>query len=75
MKICIFGAGAIGSCLAGKLALAGNTVVAIARGAHLEAIEKNGLTLISDGVERQVHFPASADPAVFGQLERVSGTR
>jgi 2-dehydropantoate 2-reductase len=37
MKICVFGAGAIGGYLAGELALAGHDVCAIARGAHLEA--------------------------------------
>ncbi|HTO31169.1 MAG TPA: 2-dehydropantoate 2-reductase [Pararhizobium sp.] len=48
-SICIFGAGAIGGALAARLAaspaLAGSTVSAIARGAHLQAIRKNGLHL------------------------------
>ena len=38
MKICVYGAGAIGGYLAVELALAGNEVCAIARGAHLEAL-------------------------------------
>ncbi|MFM7427205.1 MAG: 2-dehydropantoate 2-reductase [Elainella sp.] len=45
MKICIVGAGAIGGYLGAKLALAGETVTLIARGAHLEAIQTQGLTL------------------------------
>jgi ketopantoate reductase len=45
MKICVFGAGAIGGYLAGELALAGHQVCAIARGAHLAAIRSQGLTL------------------------------
>lgn len=50
MKFCIVGAGAIGGYLGAKLALAGEEVTLIARGAHLEAIQKNGLKLIiADG--------------------------
>ena len=37
MKICVFGAGAIGGYIAGELALAGHQVCVIARGAHLAA--------------------------------------
>ncbi len=52
MKICIVGAGAIGGMMGAKLALAGEDVTLIARGAHLEAIRKNGLKLIEeDGSE------------------------
>ncbi|TPM99666.1 2-dehydropantoate 2-reductase [Mesorhizobium sp. B2-1-3A] len=52
MKITIFGAGAIGGYLAAKLAIAGRTDLSIvARGAHLEAIQANGLRLIEDGQE------------------------
>jgi 2-dehydropantoate 2-reductase len=52
MKICIVGAGAIGGMMGAKLALAGEDVTLIARGAHLEAIRKNGLKLIEeDGAE------------------------
>ncbi|PNG27371.1 2-dehydropantoate 2-reductase [Methylocella silvestris] len=49
MKICVIGAGAIGGLLAAKLAHAGEEVSVIARGAHLVAIAKNGLTLIEEG--------------------------
>ncbi len=53
MKICVVGAGAIGGYMGVKLALAGNDVTLIARGAHLEAIKKNGLKLIlEDGTEQ-----------------------
>lgn len=52
MKICVVGAGAIGGYLGVKLALAGEDVTLIARGAHLEAIRNNGLKLIMhDGSE------------------------
>ena len=46
MKICIFGAGAVGGHMAAKLAARGHDVSVIARGAHLEAIRKNGLKLL-----------------------------
>ena len=46
INICIFGAGAIGGYLGCCLSKAGANVSLIARGAHKEAIEKDGLTLI-----------------------------
>ncbi len=71
MKICIFGAGAIGGYLAVELALAGNDVCAIARGTHLEAIRQNGLTLLIDGKEKNARIPASDNPADFGAQDYV----
>jgi len=44
-KICVVGAGAIGGLLAAKFALAGEEVTVIDQGAHLAAIQKNGLKL------------------------------
>ncbi len=44
-KICVVGAGAIGGLLAAKFALADNDVTVIDQGAHLAAIQKNGLKL------------------------------
>lgn len=51
MKICIVGAGAIGGYLGAKLALAGEQVTLIARGAHLDTIQNKGLKLIAEGEE------------------------
>ena len=45
MKYLIYGAGGIGGCLAAFLAQGGKDVSLIARGAHLEVIQKNGLVL------------------------------
>jgi 2-dehydropantoate 2-reductase len=45
-KVCVVGAGAIGGFLAATLALAGHDVTAVARGSHLEAIRRHGLTLV-----------------------------
>src|ERR1700730_12482167 len=71
MRICIFGAGAIAGCRAGDLALAGHEVCAIARGAHLAAIQSHGLKLIVDGQTRTVDLPASDDPTAFGPQDVV----
>ena len=52
MKICVVGAGAIGGLMGVKLALAGEEVTVIDQGAHLKAIQENGLKLIwEDGTE------------------------
>jgi 2-dehydropantoate 2-reductase len=66
MKICIFGAGAIGGLMAAKLVEKGETeVTVIARGPHLAAMQANGLKLISEGVETVVRprCVASAEEA------------
>lgn len=46
MRVCVVGAGAIGGYMAVRLAHAGHTVSAIARGPHLAAIQANGLKLV-----------------------------
>jgi 2-dehydropantoate 2-reductase len=52
MKIAIIGAGAIGGYVGVKLALAGEDVTFIVRGANLAAIKQNGMKLVMhDGVE------------------------
>ena len=45
MKVCIYGAGAIGAYLGVSLVDAGCDVSMVARGPHLEAMQENGLTL------------------------------
>ena len=57
MKICIVGAGAIGGMLGVKLALTGNDVTLILRGANLEAVKANGLTLIEENGNELVAKP------------------
>lgn len=47
MKIGIIGTGGVGGYFGGKLAKAGNDVIFLARGEHLNAINKNGLTIRS----------------------------
>lgn len=72
MKICIFGAGAIGGYMGAKLALAGADVSLVARGPHLAAMRDNGLTLIEEGCEPvSVAVTASDDPADLGPQDYV----
>jgi 2-dehydropantoate 2-reductase len=71
VKLCIFGAGAIGGYLGVKLARAGVEVSLVARGPHLEAIRKNGLTLVSEGRTDTVTLPASSNPADLGPQDYV----
>ena len=51
MKVCVVGAGAIGGMMAAKLAHSGHQLSVIARGAHLAAINANGLKYIENGEE------------------------
>jgi 2-dehydropantoate 2-reductase len=60
MKFCIVGAGAIGGYLGAKLALAGEDVTLIARGAHLEALQQRGLQLITAAGASDVIHPITA---------------
>jgi 2-dehydropantoate 2-reductase len=46
MRICIFGAGAVGGHLAARLAAGGHDVSVVARGAHLEAMRTRGVKLL-----------------------------
>ena len=45
MRVCVFGAGAVGGHIAAKLAAAGHEVSALARGANLQGIQANGIAL------------------------------
>lgn len=71
MRICIYGAGAIGGYLGAKLALAGTDVTLIARGDHLAAMRRNGVRLLEDGHEQVAHPPCTDDPAELGPQDYV----
>ncbi len=71
MRICIYGAGAIGGYLGVQLALAGEDVTLIARGPHLEAMQANGLKLLIDGEERIAHPRCTDDPSTVGPQDYV----
>ncbi len=66
MKICIFGAGAIGGYLAVRLANSGQAVSVVARGQHLDAIRKNGLRLFIAGKEEIAQVDATDDASDLG---------
>ena len=70
MKIAIMGAGALGGYFGGRLAAAGHDVWLIARGAHLQALQENGLQILSP--KGNVHLKdvqATGDPADVGPVE------
>lgn len=69
MRTIVYGAGAIGGTIAGRLFEGGHNVVAIARGPHLEAIRAVGLTLADP--DRSVTLPV---PAVGHPSELTFGT-
>ncbi|WP_182442362.1 2-dehydropantoate 2-reductase [Cereibacter sphaeroides] len=71
MRICIFGAGAIGGYMGAKLAAAGADVSLVARGPHLAAMQARGLTLIEEGGTRTVPVRAASDPAALGPQDYV----
>lgn len=72
MKICVFGAGAIGGYMGVKLARAGADLSLVARGPHLAAMKANGLKLIEEGGEETVvQVTASDNPADLGEQDYV----
>ena len=71
MKICVVGAGAVGGLTGAWFAKAGHEVSLVARGAHLEAIQKRGLTLISGGKPEVHPVRASSEPADFAVQDAV----
>ncbi|MEP1197946.1 2-dehydropantoate 2-reductase [Tateyamaria sp.] len=72
MKICVFGAGAIGGYMGVKLAQAGADVSLVARGPHLAAMQDKGLTLLEEGQALQtVSVTASDNPADLGPQDYV----
>ncbi len=71
MKICIFGAGAIGGFIAGYMARGGVDVSVVARGAQLRAIRANGLTVEAPDERFTVKVRASEDPAELGAQDGV----
>jgi 2-dehydropantoate 2-reductase len=71
VRICVVGAGAIGGLVAAWFARAGHEVCAVARGAHLQALRANGLTLLAGGKRSVFPLRASDDPARFGIQDAV----
>ena len=74
MRICVFGAGAVGSHFAVRLARSGHEVSCVMRGPHLEAVKANGLTLRVGDAEFTAKLKASDDPATLGKQDVVIST-
>ena len=74
MRICIFGAGAVGSHFAVRLALSGHDVSCVMRGPHLKAVKANGLRLRVGDAEFSAKVKASDDPAALGPQDLVIST-
>jgi 2-dehydropantoate 2-reductase len=66
MKVCIYGAGAIGGYLGVQLARAGADVSLVARGAHLETMKANGLKLLIGDEEHVVQPRCTDNPVELG---------
>ncbi len=68
MRIAVVGPGGLGGRYAVILAQAGEDVALIARGAHLQAIRENGLTLRDGDVDTTVQLQATDDPSEVGPV-------
>ena len=71
MKICVFGAGAIGGHLAMRLHKGGADVSLVARGPHLAAIQANGLSVHAVDGHHHAAIRAAADPAELGPQDAI----
>lgn len=70
-RIAVMGAGAVGCFFGGMLARAGADVTLIARGAHLEALQQNGLLLDSIHFQERIPVQASGEPAAVNGAELI----
>ena len=71
MKVCIFGAGAIGGFLGARLAQAGCDVSAVARGATAAALRMHGLRVHSGDERKSARVAVAEDPATLGVQDLV----
>lgn len=71
MKVCIYGAGAIGGWMAAHLAREGAQVSAVARGATLQALQQNGLVVKQGGQDIHTALQARENPADLGVQDLV----
>ena len=72
MKIAIIGSGGVGGYFGARLAASGQDVTFVARGAHLEAMQKNGLKVFSALGDLQLpEVKATSDTAIIGPVDVV----
>jgi len=72
MRVAVFGTGGVGGYFGGRLAQAGEEVIFIARGEHLQAMERNGLHVESIQGDFTIQpAQATSDPAQVGPVDAV----
>jgi 2-dehydropantoate 2-reductase len=71
VKVAVLGAGAIGAYVGAALARAGAEVHLIARGAHLEALRRNGVEVLSQRGDFIARPHATDDPRDVGPVDYV----
>ena len=71
MRMCIFGAGAVGGLMAAWLSRSGHQVSVVARGAQLDAIRRGGLRVRSEGKTDVFRVKAEQDPKALGPQDYV----
>ena len=72
MKIAVFGSGGVGGYFGGKLAASGEDVTFLARGAHLAAMQRDGLHIASPlGDVRVPNVQATDRPQAIGPVDVV----
>ena len=71
IRVGVVGAGGVGGYFAGRLALSGVDVALLARGAHLAALQKDGLQIRSVDEDFTVRIPSSDNPAELGPCDFV----
>jgi len=71
VRFAVLGAGAIGGYVGAALARGGADVTLIARGAHLDAMKRNGVRVISPRGDFTAHPPATDDVAAVADADAV----
>ena len=69
MKFAVVGAGAIGAYVGAALARGGSDVILIARGAHLEAMQRDGVRVLSPRGDFEAHPRATDDIDALGEAD------
>ena len=70
-RVCIYGAGAIGGWIGARLAASASKLSVVARGATLDALQRDGLRLRENGIDSAWPVRSSADPAELGVQDLV----
>jgi 2-dehydropantoate 2-reductase len=71
LKVCVYGAGAVGGLMAARLARAGHDVSVVVRGAHLTAIREQGLRVVTANEDDSVRVEATDNPDSLSKQDYV----